>query len=286
MSLTDQHLRQELMSFGESVPPITQRNREQLRARLDVLRAQPRPRPTSSPSRSRANTSASRQPTRSRPVPGLIELSDSDTDTPSADHLLTGGRSSAQTRSIAVRSPANAKSPLPTGKMTVDVEQSSKFIRSSTENDHRDDFDLLLVARHRREIQNMIDSARERVLSRNSSVSSPAAHQPAITPFRPSSSSSDYKRSKPKSEPEKVKQPSWFDRSGQAIRTFWKTHRSRLIDTFKALLLGTLIGGTLILLKSKGSDLIPHRKGTPCDLPFRASTILSFQASPVPCRMR
>ena len=140
MSLTDQHLRQELMSFGESVPPITQRNRDQLRARLEVLRAQPRPRPTSSPSRSRASTS--RQPTRSRPVPGLIELSDSDTDTPSADHLLSGNRSSAQTRSIAVRSLASAKSPLPTGKMTVDVEQSSKGVSLGGKNDRHDGSDL------------------------------------------------------------------------------------------------------------------------------------------------
>jgi hypothetical protein len=62
MVLNDQQLRQELTNFGETVPPITQRNREQLRARLEVLRSQTRTRSANSPSRSHGTAS----PTRAR----------------------------------------------------------------------------------------------------------------------------------------------------------------------------------------------------------------------------
>jgi hypothetical protein len=128
MSLTDQQLRQELLKYGESVPPITQRNRQLLRDRLDVLRSRPRSpaRPRLSPS---SNTSASRPPTRSRPVPDLIALSDSETDTPSSDyHRIHSGStgSNIQTRSIPVRRPVEPTSP--TSNITTDVEQSSKFL--------------------------------------------------------------------------------------------------------------------------------------------------------------
>jgi hypothetical protein len=130
MSLTDQQLRQELIKYGESVPPITQRNRQLLRDRLDILRSRPR-----SPARPRPNASsntsvASRSPTRSRPVPGLIELSDSETDTPSSDYLkLHSGNtgSNIQTRSIPVRRPVEPTSPASSSNITNDVEQSSKL---------------------------------------------------------------------------------------------------------------------------------------------------------------
>jgi hypothetical protein len=60
MVLTDQQLRQELTNLGETVPPITQRNREQLRARLEALRSQTRTRSANSPSKSHSAASPSR----------------------------------------------------------------------------------------------------------------------------------------------------------------------------------------------------------------------------------
>jgi hypothetical protein len=60
MVLTDQQLRQELINYGEIVPPITQRNREQLRARLEVLQSKKQTRSAGSPSRAHATASPSR----------------------------------------------------------------------------------------------------------------------------------------------------------------------------------------------------------------------------------
>lgn len=60
MVLSDQQLRQELISYGEVVPLISQRNREQLRARLEVLRTQKSKKVASSPSRTRSTASPSR----------------------------------------------------------------------------------------------------------------------------------------------------------------------------------------------------------------------------------
>lgn len=125
MPITDQQLRQELLSYGETVPPITQRNRETLRARLEFLRSRPRSPAKGSPSRSRTNTST----TRSRPVRGLIELSDSETDTSTSEYLTsrrTGKETNVQTRSIAVGRDTDRANILPVSNITADVEQSSK----------------------------------------------------------------------------------------------------------------------------------------------------------------
>jgi hypothetical protein len=120
----------------------------------------------------------------------------------------------------------------------------------------------LLVARHRREIQQLIDSARDRSRTANSSNSSSSGHNqpPATTPFRPSSSS-NYSRSKSKLDLDKPKQPSWLNNTGKAIQSFGKRYKNVILDTIKALIVGAIIGAVLIFLKNKGGDLIPHRKG-------------------------
>ena len=125
MPVTDQQLRQELLNFGEQVPPITQRNREQLRARLEVLKARPRSPIRSSPARARSPVSPSRSTTRSRPVRGLIELSDSETDTSSNEYHAsrsTGREIKVPTRSITAKRDTNISNVIP------DVEQSSKTL--------------------------------------------------------------------------------------------------------------------------------------------------------------
>jgi hypothetical protein len=60
---------------------------------------------------------------------------------------------------------------------------------------------------------------------------------------------------------EKFKQPSWFNRSGAAIQSFWKSNKDSIINLLKSLIFGGILGAGLIFLAAKGIDLIPHRKG-------------------------
>ncbi|CAF1236453.1 unnamed protein product [Adineta steineri] len=240
MPLTDQQLRQELVQFGETVPPITQRNREQLRTRLQVLQARPRPRSPAraSPTRARVNTSPPRATTRSRPVRGLIELSDSETDLSANDYLPSRSGAKIQTRSIAV-----GRDTQPSTNVTADVEES--------------------IARHRREIQQLIDSARDRTRATSANLSATKYEPSSITPLRPTSTSSRH-RTPLKSDITKLKQPSWFNNIGKEIKSFWKTYKDTIIQAIKLLFFGLLLGGGLILLKKKAGVIIPHRQGITC----------------------
>jgi hypothetical protein len=244
MPLTDQQLRQELVSYGENVPPITQRNREQLRARLEVLRSRPRSPVKTSPTRTRSpNTSATRSTTRSRPVRSLIELSDSETDTSSNEYPSSrsvGRREKIQTRSIAVGRDTDRVTPTSSSNVTADVEQS--------------------IARHRREIQQLIDSARDRTRAANTNVSS-IYEPPSTTPLRPTAIPSRQRQAL-KPDLNKPKQPSWFNRTGQTIQSFWKLQGDTIISVLRSLIGGLLLAVVLIYLVTKGSELIPHRKGT------------------------
>lgn len=250
MVLTDQQLRQELLSFGETVPPITQRNREQLRARLDILRAQQRSPVKSSPSRARSNASSGRTSNRSRPGRRLIELSDSEADrSPSSSR--TSSRSpprsnQVQTRSIAVGRDIDHITSSPSNNVTADVEQS--------------------IARHRREIEQLINSTREKSRAAHS-VSSPRQDSlPVTTPFRPqTTAASRPSRSTYKAGLEQPKAPSWFQRTKSSIQQFWKNNGSALLNILKALLVGSLLGVGLIFLAIKGKELIPQPKKIYCD---------------------
>jgi hypothetical protein len=248
MSIPDQQLRQELVKYGETVPPITQRNREQLRARLEVLRARPRSPIKASPTRNRTNNSTSRSPTRAHPRRGLIELSDSETETsPTVTEYRssrsTGRGTNVQTRSVAVGRDTDRATPVSSGNVTAEVEQS--------------------LARHRREIQQLIDSAREksRVGTSNLSSSSSSKYDlPATTPFRPNSTASR-QRQPYKPDVEKGKQPSWFKRSKETIQSFWKHHNDTILNTLKSIIFGLIVGGGLIFLVVKGVELIPRQQG-------------------------
>nr|ACI90355.1 nuclear membrane protein XMAN1-like protein [Philodina roseola] len=253
-TLNDQQLRAELLRFGETVPPITNRNRPDLLARLEILRAAEKRPSRASPARPRASG-----PSRSRPVPGLIELSDSDTDAPVRPSQ----------RSIPI-----PNSPPSTSKISSEVEQSRKknffFRRNGNQKNFFFSFSSFLVARHRKEIENLISSARERTLAANSSISSSTpfrSNEPITTPFRStsssSSSSSAFTRSKTNVESERKTpaKPSAFQRSNAAIRTFWTQNRELILNILKALLFGILFGGTLILAKNFLPVLIPNRTG-------------------------
>lgn len=257
MVLTDQQLRQELLSFGETVPPITQRNREQLRARLDILRAQRRSSPVkSSPSRARSNVSSGRTSTRSRAGRGLIELSDSEADrSPSSSR--TPSRSPvrsqhAQTRSVAVGRDTDRVISSPSGNVTADVEQS--------------------IARHRREIEQLINSTREKSRASHSNFSSPRQEPlPSTTPFRPQPSTSRSRSTYKAGLDQQPKAPSWFQQSKSSIQQFWKNNGSTILNLLKALLVGGLLGVGLIFLANKGKELIPQPKRIYCS-PDNATT--------------
>lgn len=244
MVLSDQQLRQELVKFGETVPPITQRNREQLRARLEVLRA--RPRSPVKPTSTRGRPSAPRSPSPPTTHTGrrLVELSDSDSETPS-----TAYRASRSTVARSANNPTRATAgrdtdrdtPRYTGNLTADVEES--------------------IARRRREIESLINSVRDRNRSENNNPPSSSRHEiPATTPFRPNIQSSR-PRTLNRSDSDNVKVPSRFHRTKDAIRTFWKNYGETISNILKALLVGTLLGGALIFLANKGTDLIPVRRG-------------------------
>ena len=257
MPLTDQQLRQELLRYGEVVPPITQRNREDLRNRLEVLRSRPRSPVKTSPSRTRSATAA----TRSRPARGLIELSDSETDTSSNDHLSRPGMRGdipIQTRSIAAKRASERSSPMPVSSVTVDVEESSENFRHSCIPKSVCFF--FSVARHRREIQQLIDSARDRTRVANANISSGQYQSSRIAAPRPTSVSSRYP-STFRSDLKTSKRPLWIKRCEQTIQAFWLTNKHVMVRLVKALIAGILIAGGLIILKTKLPELFPQRKG-------------------------
>jgi len=123
MVLTDQQLRQELINYGEIVPPITQRNREQLRARLEVLQSKKQTRSAGSPSRAHATASPSRShgsssPSRTRATasPSASRVSGS----PSRSHA-----GASPSRSVTTSSPSRAR-----GSATTNTGGSGRTTRS------------------------------------------------------------------------------------------------------------------------------------------------------------
>ena len=68
-------------------------------------------------------------------------------------------------------------------------------------------------------------------------------------------------RTKLNAERKTPQHPSFFRQTKTSIESFWRKYRNPIIETFKALLIGAIFGGLLILLKTKGRDLIPQRKG-------------------------
>ncbi|CAF4158507.1 unnamed protein product [Rotaria sp. Silwood2] len=356
MALTDQQLRQELISYGENVPPITQRNREQLRARLEILRSDPRTRTpaspsrsqvaaspsrsqaaaspsrttrstvaaasaspsrpqaaaspsrpqataspsratrataspsrttraaaspsslaTSSPSRTRSSaittTVASRPSTRSQQPSNLIELSDSETESSSTGVLMsrslrTGQTTpNVQTRSIALRHQNDSPITIPlisdipgSGNITDDVEQS--------------------IARHRREIKQLLDSARDRNRATNTSISSlhSTEHQEQIgTPIRPTSKSRTHReplkdddddngkvKGSPKSENNEQKKSPSFKHIRKPIQSFWGKKSDLIKSALKIVLVSSvIIVGASFLFQHYG-EFFPQTKSVNC----------------------
>ncbi|CAF2098287.1 unnamed protein product [Rotaria magnacalcarata] len=350
MALTDQQLRQELISYGEAVPPITQRNREQLRTRLEALRSQTRTRTaaspsrvqataspsraqtngspsrsqiatasplrstrataspskpltgapparataspskpltsaaspvratasparalaTSSPSRTRSSTTnitvASRQSTRSKQPTNLIELSDSETDSALMTALaLRSTRSDpttpkVQTRSTGSRrqqdSPSTSSSISeisPPPNITNDVEQS--------------------IARHRREIKQLLDSARDRNRAANTSASISA--ELSGTPIRPPSKVyidtqpekvDDQVKQSPKPSTEKRKTSSLCICTGKPFRSLWHTCTNLPFNPLKLLLVTLALLSGIIFLANNHQDIFPRQRDINCSV--------------------
>jgi hypothetical protein len=337
MTLTDQQLRQELISYGETVPPITQRNREQFRARLEVLQSRVRTRTrtpaspsrphapaspsrshvtaspsrtrtataspsraspaaaspsrttrataspsrliaTSSPSRARSSTTTtavrSRPKTRSQQAVDLVELSDSETDATSTGVLTSRSTHAGQTtpniqtRSIALRrqqeSPTSLSATSDLGgpaPVFADIEQS--------------------IARHRREIKQLLDSARDRnrvTATESPSINSAQQSEPPGTPIHPSSKSRSHRQSlksdddddkatkqSPTSVKEGKKKVCSARCMGKSILSLWGKYENFIKTLFKIILIMSVFLGGVILI-SKNAEVFLQRKEINCSV--------------------
>ncbi|CAF1441558.1 unnamed protein product, partial [Didymodactylos carnosus] len=259
------------------VPPITSRNRDDLIARLEILRAKPQTRQLRSDSQSyRPSTNTSSRITTSsttssiRPAPSrLIDLSDSETETASGDHVYS--------RSILVRQ----KSPI-SQKRSAQVRQpydhslTSDQQKSSTTSSITHDVEQS-IAKHRREIQQLLESAKDRtrMLAPLATNETPTRTNSTYSNSQQQSQSQQYQhKTDDNSSDRKVKktykEAPWvtaqFKESWKSLKNLWKQYKHVIKNIFKALLIGTLIGGLLIFLRQKGTGLIPYRKGITCSV--------------------
>ncbi len=242
---------------------------------------------TSSPSRTRAsaktNTGGSGRTTRSKQTPNLIELSDSDTESSSHGVLMSrsvrAGQTapSVQTRSIALQSQHDSptSSSGGPGNVTNDVELSSMLFFSNLLIKKI----YILVARHRREIKQLLDSARDRNRPTTTNISSLHSGQDGgsgkssrsnspSSKLKPrnrqqSSNSDDDTKSKrlTKSDNAERKKPSTLKRIGKPIQSFWKKYVNFFKNLFKLLLVGSILTGGITFLVLKGGDLLPRQQG-------------------------
>lgn len=122
-----------------------------------------------------------------------------------------------------------------------------------------------LVARHRREIKQLLDSARDRNRVGNTSITA----EPAGTPLRPMTRSraatTEDDQNKLKQSPtlKKVepKKPSLCSCMGKSLKSFWKTRRNIFKQLFKLLCIALLFGaGTYFLVQNK-DKLMPRPRG-------------------------
>ena len=105
MVLSDQQLRQELINHGEIVPPITQRNREQLRAQLELLRSRKIRQVAASPSRTRSGAAAS--PSRAASSPSRTRGAASPSRAASSPSRTRG--TASPSRSLTTNSPSRTR---------------------------------------------------------------------------------------------------------------------------------------------------------------------------------
>jgi hypothetical protein len=110
MVLSDQQLRQELINYGEIVPPITQRNREQLRARLEVLRSQKTKQSAGSPSRTRSAAAASSSPSRSHGTASPSRTRTTASPLRAASSPSRSRTTASPSRSLTTNSPSRTRS--------------------------------------------------------------------------------------------------------------------------------------------------------------------------------
>jgi hypothetical protein len=115
--------------------------------------------------------------------------------------------------------------------------------------------EYILVARHRREIKQLLDTARDRNRGTHTSGSKQQdKSSPSSSPTRTrreSSKSDDEGRKKSSSSPK---------RAGKFIQSGWKKYFNFFKNLLKILLIGSiLLGGGFFLLKY-GGDLLPRER--------------------------
>ena len=132
MVITDKKLRQELISYGETVPPISQRNREQLRARLEFLQSQKQTRAATaaSPSRHQSANSPLRT-TRSTASPSYAHRTASPSHTTRSAASPLHSRSAASPTRMVQAAAASSSRAHPIGSPSRSAASRSPRTRSS-----------------------------------------------------------------------------------------------------------------------------------------------------------
>ena len=300
MVLTDQRLRKKLTYFGEIVPPITQRNREQLRARLELLQSIKKPRnSTTSPTRTRGAAAASpsrlnttSSPSRTRAAASSPSKARVAASSPSKTRVAASSPSKSRVTAASSPSKARAAAPSPVrtrGSTTATTSGSGRSSRAKQtpnlielsdseaetastgalkshsigpSNLTMTDDGEQSIARHRREIKQLLDSARDRnrVTSSTNSQSSLKTSPSTRSKTRAGRTSSKTERdeSPSKSPAKQTKKSSKLKNLGKPIQTFCKKYSKFLKNLFKFLFVTTVIGGGLIYYFEKGDAFFPR----------------------------
>jgi hypothetical protein len=140
--------------------------------------------------------------------------------------------------------------------------------------------DYILVARHRREIKQLLDSARDRKTHTNDSSSSSKQRNESSR----SSSPSRIRRESSKSDDEGGKKSSRSPkRAGKAIQSCWKKYLNLIKNLVKILLLGSVLLGGIFFLAKYGGDILPRERGK-----FLASfhSIIFFSLIAISCSVK
>ncbi len=141
--------------------------------------------------------------------------------------------------------------------------------------------EYISVARHRREIKQLLDSAaRERNRATNTSISSlqsgqhpesngkssrsnsPSSSLKTRTRRQSSPSDNDTKSKRsPKTDNAEGKKLLSLKRVGKPIQSFWKKYINFIKNLLKLLLVSSILLGGVLFLVLKGGDLLPRQQG-------------------------
>jgi hypothetical protein len=139
-------------------------------------------------------------------------------------------------------------------------------------------FIIDLVARHRREIKQLLDTVRDRTRATNSHITSlPSSQLPTtVTSVRSSSSATDEKSRSPRkqsttddvnhrrtvtSDANDTKTSSPIKSMVKPLQSSRPQHPGKYSHLLQTILIGSIVLAGFTVLYYKGDDLLPHRRG-------------------------